>query len=403
MPYLLSARIRIFLAALCCLLVAGCTQHSKVTSDSDNATEDCPGSFRLSAPDSAAVMKEINGTQKIREIEEIFNKKRQAGFNGNVLIAQKGVVLYEKSFGYSKLKQKDTLTAASAFQLASLSKPFTALAILRLQEEGKLSLEDSVERFFPGFPYPGIRVRSLLSHRSGLPNYAYVFTDSVRKVNHYPHNPDIIRWFSRVKPKPYHLPDRHFNYSNTNYCLLASIVEKASGQSFGAYLQDHIFTPLKMENSYLLSTMTRAQQPFKTAGHQHGREIPKDNYDDVVGDKGIYATTGDLYRLYRGLMNGCIISRATMDEAFMPRSFEREGKKNYGYGFRMHLGDDRKAAYIYHGGWWKGYNTMMWMSPDDDFVIIILGNSYNRTVYQIKEIVDVLQGKVQPDDIEQDL
>lgn len=387
---------------LLCIWVAGCTQHSKVSSDASDPFKNC-GDAALSAADSLRIGEEINAAHKSAEIEKIFDKKRLAGFNGNVLIAQKGVILYEKSFGYARIKQKDSLSAASSFQLASLSKPFTALAILKLMEAGKLSLEDSVQKFFPEFPYLGIRIKTLLSHRSGLPNYAYVLTDSVRHRNPYPGNMDIIRWLSVVKPKPYHSPDRHFNYSNTNYCLLASIVEKVSGQSFGLFLRDHIFLPLQMENSYVLNTVSERQQTLRTHGHQYGRELPKDNYDDVLGDKGMYSTTVDLYKFYRGLMDGCIISRETMKAAFTPRSFERDGKKNYGYGFRMHLNEDKNPYYIYHGGWWKGYNTMMWLCPEEDFVIIVLGNAYNRSVYQIKEIIDILHGTEQPDDIEKDI
>lgn len=383
------------------LSIAGCTQHSKVTDHSP--VVDC-GKDRVWSDDKLLQLrKEIHADKKAQEIDAIFTGKRRAGFNGNVLIVQKGITIYQKSFGYSRLKNKDTLNDQSGFQLASLSKPFTALAILQLQEAGKLSLEDSVQKFFPSFPYPGIQIKSLLSHRSGLPNYAYVFTDSVRRVKPFPNNDDIIRWFSIVKPDPYNRPNRNFSYSNTNYCLLASIVEKVSGQPLATFLEEHIFLPLGMKDSYLRATMTESQEAAKTVGHQYGREVPKDSYDDIVGDKGLYSTTGDLYRFYKGLMQGCIINKETMQEAFTPRSFERDGKKNYGYGFRMHLDEHKHPTYLYHGGWWKGYNTIMWMSPEEDFVIIVLGNSYNRTVYQIKEILDVLHGKEQPDDIEKDI
>ncbi len=112
---------------------------------------------------------------KIEQIQDIFRRKRNAGFNGNVLIVQKGKILYQNSFGYAHLRDKDSLQSHSKFQLASLSKPFTAVAILKLIQEGKVSLEDSVQRFFPDFPYHGVKVDMLLSHRSGLPNYIYSF------------------------------------------------------------------------------------------------------------------------------------------------------------------------------------------------------------------------------------
>ena len=386
-------------------VLVGCdrTLHSKVNKANDWYTE-CVGT-PLSAEEESKVRQQINAEQKVAEIEEIFRKKRLTGFNGNVLIAQKGVVLYEKSFGYAHLKDRDSLRADHAFQLASLSKPFTAVAVLKLYEANKLSLQDTIQRFFPDFPYHNITIQELLCHRSGLPNYTYAFMDSVRHGRKYPSNAAIMHWFAAVKPtpKPYNRPDRSFSYSNTNYMVLAAIVEKVSGISFGEYMQKHITDPLGMKHTFLITEAADSTKLYRTVGHQYGRLVPKDYYDEVVGDKGLYSTTRDLYRFYKGLSADCLLSKKTMREALSPRSFERPGLKNYGYGFRLHLDDQDKAEHIYHGGWWKGYNTMMWMNPTDDYVIIILGNSYNRSVYQIKELLDILHGEVQSDDIEKDL
>jgi CubicO group peptidase (beta-lactamase class C family) len=377
-------------------------QQKKVNKKSKSLTE-CLGS-PLTAEQDAAIRRQINAEAKVAQIQEIFRKKRLAGFNGNVLVAQKGVILYQKSFGYAHLRDRDSLNNQHSFQLASLSKPFTAVAILKLQEAGKLSLEDTIQRFFPDFPYKGIRLSSLLSHRSGLPNYAYSFMDSVRHGRKYPSNFEVMRWFATVKPTPqrYNIPDRSFSYSNTNFLVLAAIVEKVSGMAFGDYLQKHIFEPLRMRHTFLITKSADSTQR-RTVGHQFGRVIPKDYYDNIVGDKGIYSTTEDLYHFYKGLHGGCLISKRTLREAFIPRSFEKKGMKNYGYGFRLHLDEQEETRYIYHTGWWKGYNTMMWMSPEDDFVIIMLSNSYNRTVYEVKSLLDVLHGEAQSDDVEKDI
>ncbi|WP_025763021.1 serine hydrolase domain-containing protein [Dyadobacter tibetensis] len=342
---------------------------------------------------------------KITRIDEIFQRKRRGGFNGNVLVVQDGQLLYQKSFGYAHLKDKDSLDQTSRFQLASLSKPFTAVAILQLVQQGRISLSDSVQRFFPDFPYPGVKIDLLLSHRSGLPNYIYSFPDSVRHGRKYPSNMDIMDWYARVKPTPqrYNRPDRSFVYCNTNYCVLAAIVEKVSGKAFGSYLQENIFDPLGMNDSYLVSDSSALAAVNRTVGHQYGRQIPKDYYDDVVGDKGIYSTTGDLYRFYSGLTKGLLISDSLRAEAFTPRSFEKPGIRNYGYGFRMHTNPDRSVRFIYHGGWWKGYNTLMWISPKSKSVIVVLSNSYNRSTYDIKDVLEVLEGEDQLEDIEKDI
>ncbi|REA59872.1 serine hydrolase [Dyadobacter luteus] len=343
--------------------------------------------------------------KKIAEITDIFRKKRNAGFNGNVLIVQKGKILYQNSFGYGHIKQKDTLNSHSRFQLASLSKPFTAVAILKLIQEGRVSLDDSVQRFFPEFPYHGVKVDMLLSHRSGLPNYIYSFPDSVRHGKKYPSNLEVIDWYGKVvpTPTPYNRPGRSFNYCNTNYCVLAGIVEKVTGAPFGEYLFNQVFAPLGMLETFLVTDTTAAAVKNRTVGHQYGRQLEKDYYDDVVGDKGLYSTTADIYRFYNGLTKGLLLDKKLLDEAFKPRSFERAGIRNYGYGFRMHTKEDNTAQFIYHGGWWKGYNTMLWVSPEDDAVIIVLGNTYNRSTYDLKEILKVIHGNDKAVEVESEI
>ncbi len=346
-----------------------------------------------------------NKIHKIEKISEIFERKRRGGFNGNVLVVQKGEVLYEKSFGFAHLRDKDSLDKASRFQLASLSKPFTAVAVLKLIQKGRISLDDSVQKFFPDFPYHGVKVNLLLSHRSGLPNYIYSFPDSVRHGQKYPSNIDIMNWYANVKPTParYNFPDRSFVYCNTNYSVLAAIAEKVTGKSFEEILSEEIFVPLGMKNTFLITDTTLLASKNRTVGHQYGRAIAKDFYDEVVGDKGLYSTTEDIYRFYAGLEKGLILNKEILAEAFKPRSFEKKGIRNYGYGFRMHTYPDNSVRFIYHGGWWKGYNTMFWICPESESVIIVLGNTYNRATYDIKDLLLVLEEGEEVTDFEKDI
>lgn len=384
-------------------LVGACgSSTEKQIAKSARDLKSCADEQKLSPEQQQAVRKQIDADHKSTEIEAIIRQKVREGFNGNVLIAQKGIVLYKNCFGLGHFErgERDTLVEDSKFQLASLSKTFTAVGTLKLIEMGKLSLDDSIQKFYPDFPYHGISVRELLSHRSGLPNYAYAFDDSM-KVNFYkrekpyPTNATIMHWFATVKPTPqrYNIPGRGFSYSNTNYMVLASIIEKVTKQSYESYINKTILEPLGMRETFVATSRNEAFNKHKTAGYQWNRRIPKDYYDDVVGDKGIYSTIGDLFRWYRALNGNCILQKKTMAEAFIPRSFERKGAKNYGYGFRMMLDANDQPEFIYHSGWWKGYNTMFWFSPKDEYVIIMLGNKYNKTVYRVKELIEALHGK----------
>lgn len=379
-----------------------CQNAQSQLNRSAKALNNCAEGQQLTMAEEAIVRREINADEKSRQIEQIIQQKIREGFNGNVLVAQKGVVLYKTcvGFGHFEKGSRDSLSEQSKFQLASLSKTFTAVGILKLIEAKKISFDDTIQKFYPDFPYHGITVRDLLCHRSGLPNYAYAFDDSMKvnfynKEKPYPTNSTIMHWFATVKPtpKPYNVPGRHFSYSNTNYMVLASIIEQATKQPFEAFLRKNIFEPIGMQNTFIATTKNDSININRTAGYQWNRRIPKDYYDDVVGDKGVYSTIDDLFRWYRALNGDCLLSRKTLAEAFVPRSFEKKGAKNYGYGFRMLLDSFNRPEFIYHTGWWKGYNTMFWFSPKDEYVIIMLGNKYNKTVYRVKELVDVLHGK----------
>lgn len=359
----------------------------------------------ISDKKTARIKRQIHAEEKAGKIDSIFRIKRKEGFNGNVLIAQKGVTIYEKSFGYSNTASKDSLTLDSRFQLASLSKTFTAVGILLLYEHGHLKLTDTVQQYFPDFPYNGVSIKDMLSHRSGLPNYMYAFDDSLGRVDALPDNARIMHWFAIAKPEvePYGPPDKHFAYNNTNYMVLAAIIEKITGLKYGEYLKMAIFDPLGMKGTWTATDPPDSVNVNGTTGYDRGRAVPRDFFDNVMGDKGIYSTVEDLFIWYSALNSECLLKKKTLEEAFTPRSFERPGVKNYGYGFRMYLEENNKPEYIYHNGWWKGYSSLFWFSPKDEFVIIILANRYNGTVYRIKELLPILHGHENGENVEEEI
>ena len=174
------------------------------------------------------------------------------GFNGGILVAKDGAIVYEKYAGYADLRKKDSITSSTALHIASTGKTFTAMALLRLVQENKLSLSDSVQKFFPEFPYTGITVKMLLSHRSGLPNYLY-FMEAEKRNKKYINNHDVLDYLITKKPNMSFSAGKRFNYCNTNFVLIALIIEKISGKTFPAFMQEEIFGPLQMKDTYVFT------------------------------------------------------------------------------------------------------------------------------------------------------
>lgn len=372
--------------------IQGCSFKSK---HEPHQIADCLQREKLTPDEEARVRKKIHAKEKSLALDTLFKKKAGQGFNGGVLIAQKGVILYQNIFGYADLKQKESLCMNSAFQLASVSKTFTGTAALLLAQDGMLKLSDTIQQFIPSFPYHGITVEQLLSHRSGLPNYLYCFEDKRKSKGSAPTNDTVLKWFSEADPlpAPYNQPGKNFSYNNTNFIILASIIEKVSELSYPDFIRTRIFEPLGMSHSFIDTIAPDSVICFRTTGHQGNQSRAREFFDGVYGDKGIYSTIGDLEHWYFALHSGCLLNKHWLNIAFTPRSFEHKSRHNYGLGFRLMTDpvDMKKVHYVYHGGWWAGYSTMFWMDMEADIVIIVLGNRKNNNVYDIKSVLSILE------------
>lgn len=311
-------------------------------------------------------------------VEQVLNSTLfRTRFNGGVVIAKNGTIVYEKYVGYHDLRAKDSIKPDTPFQIASTSKTLTAAAVLQLVQEGKLSLNDTIGKYFPGFPYPTVTVKMLLNHRSGLPNYLNYMDRSPWPRTQQATNADVIKTLIEWKPIRAYQPDRHFNYCNTNYVILASIVEKISGMPFPDYMKKNIFEPLGMTNTFIRHT----NDPLVTQSYQpNGAPWTLDFSDGPYGDKNVYSTPRDLLKWDQALYQGRILNQQMLDSAFTPYSNERPGVHNYGLGWRLlMLPRDKKV--IYHNGHWHGFNSAFARLVDEKATIIILGNRYNPAIY----------------------
>lgn len=318
------------------------------------------------------------------------NRNLQNGFSGSVLVSKNGKLLYQNCFGYCDYTAKNLMTDTNAFQLASVSKTFTATAVLWCVEHNIFSLDDTLQKFFPLLPYKNIHVKDLLCHRSGLPNYIY-FCSGKCKANEYLSNEQVLEIMQHEKPAAYALPNKKFEYCNTNYLLLASIVERVTGKKFQQFMKQTFFEPLNMRHSFVFDVTDSSDRKIATSYNSKWQIQHNDCFDGVVGDKGVYSTVSDMFKWDMAFYEGKLLSQQMMKEAYTPRSFEKPGKRNYGYGWRLSQQPD-SSYLVYHNGWWHGNNTVFYRNTRDTTAVIILSNKYNRSVYRVQPVFDIVYG-----------
>jgi CubicO group peptidase (beta-lactamase class C family) len=334
--------------------------------------------------------------QKIDSFLHVLHAKEK--FNGNVLIAEKGNVIYKQSFGLANEMTKEKLNENSIFELASCSKQFTAMAIMQLKEQGKLNLDDKMAKFIPELAiYGNVTVRQLVYHTSGFPDYIEVM-DTLFDKSKIATNQDIIRIFGKTQPKVLFEPNTKYEYSNTGYALLATIIERASGLKYADFLKKNIFKPLKMKRSFVYTRRLSPQKIDNYAlGYMYSDSLKKyilpDDMEDtkmvvwldgIVGDGTVNSTVNDLLKWDRALYSNKLLSAEGMKEVFRVGMLEDQSKTDYGFGWQVQE-NNYFGTMINHSGGWPGYVTQIDRHIDNDKTIILLQNHYNMAI-PIKKI-----------------
>jgi len=319
-----------------------------------------------------------------------FDPMLMGRFNGSILVAKNGVVLYERYKGYrNPIHHQDSINAHTSFHLASVSKTFTAMSTLKLWQEGKLDIHDPVSKYLAGFPYPTITIETLLNHRSGLHNYVHFMDKPGVDKHKFLRNGDVLQ-FIIDHPNTREIfsgfANRHFEYSNTNYALLALIIEKVSGLPYPDYLAKTFFQPLGMQDTYVYTASDSGRS--MASYYQTGRPFRMEFLDQIYGDKNVYSTVRDMYKWDQALRSGQLFSKGVMDSAYAGYSFEKPGQRNYGLGWRMLMIPNGKKL-IYHNGWWHGNRTVFVRMLDEDATIIALSNNDYKNVYSAKRLCDL--------------
>jgi CubicO group peptidase (beta-lactamase class C family) len=345
----------------------------------------------------------------------------RTGFNGGILLAKNGEIVFEDYRGMINFQTKEPVTANTPIHVASISKTFTATVILKLMEEGKIQLDDPIEKYLPNFPYPNIKIRDLLTHRSGLPKYdhfmdgtttiatrrknrrgkwvtSYKTVKSPIQITGLASNQDVLNYMIRYRPAPSGSPDRRYNYCNTNYAMLALVIEKITQTPFPEYMMANVFKPLGMKNTYVFSLKDTAN--YVPSYYANKSPFRLEKLDCVYGDKNVYTTVRDLLIWDRALYEGSFVSNETLELAYKPYSNETRGTRNYGLGWHL-LVKPPDPTIVYHNGWWHGNNAVFRRLIADTATVIILGNKFNRNIWTAGKMSSVFTGRPDTSQIEE--
>lgn len=319
--------------------------------------------------------------------DQIDRLLRMQNFNGTVAVARRGEVLYRGSFGMADFNTRQPIEIDDQFQLASVSKQFTAMAVMMLAERNVLDYDDLLVSHIPEFPYPTVTVRQLLNHTAGMPNYMYLM-ERYWKPDDLPDNEDVLRMMVKYKPGLYFTPGRRFDYSNTGYAMLALLVERLSGKEFGQFLDEEIFVPLGMWDTYLYSPTHNRRGDRQMIGHHRFRRrwapTAETLHEEVYGDKGIYSTVEDMLKWDRALYQSALVSSETLQQAFQPLTLRNGRHWQYGFGFRIENNPDERV--VFHYGRWNSFSTCIFRNLDTDYTLVMLSN--------VKRNLDPLQRRI---------
>ena len=323
-------------------------------------------------------------------------------FNGAWLYAEHGEIVSKGALGFRDPENTLPITEDTIFQLASVTKQFTAAAVMLARREGLLELDDEITKYFPEIPYPGVTVRHLLSHTSGIPDYfvdADWFFRIWKEEKRVPGNDEILRFLRETKAKPYFAPGEGLEYSNTAYNLLALLVERRSGVPFEKFLQQNIFEPAGMRSTRCCH-IRRDGVPFANYAQatvfEDGKwvaDVDSEEYGDVAafdglnGDDYVYTNIFDMLKWDRALREGKVLTKEEQEIMYTPAKLNNgedavfDEDDGLGYGFGWAVGHDEALGLVVsHSGGMPGVATWFERFLDADRVLVILSNRDYRDV-----------------------
>jgi Beta-lactamase class C and other penicillin binding proteins len=336
--------------------------------------------------------------ERVQKIDSILSTLNQEeGFSGSVLISEKGKIIYEKSFGYANAEGKVPFTENTIFLTGSVAKTFTATAILKLREQGKVNLDDPITKFLPELSYKNVTLRHLLTHTSGL--LEYQSEEIIKEIaGKGVGNTELVKVFARLNPKLEFEPGAKWEYSNTNYILLALVVEKVSGKSFPQFVAENIFAPARMTRSFVgINNVPESLKKEIAAGYRFTNPLAKAPVNvetlegarsayatkqNLYGAGNLYSTTRDLLKFHQALQSAKILKKQSLAEMYVPTKltggadYKPFARTNYVSqdALGWFVSDDASGKIAYHPGGDIGYVSYFLRNTTKDQTVIILSN-----------------------------
>jgi len=313
----------------------------------------------------------MNNEEKIDKIFADYNKQNLPG--AAVMVINNRNIIFQKGYGLANVEKNIPVSGSSNFRLASVTKQFTAMCILMLMNDNKISGETTLNEIFPDFPEYGkkISIKNLLQHTSGLIDYEYLISDTTTVQLK---DKDVLELMLKTD-STYFKPGSQHRYSNTGYALLALTVEKISGMPFRDFLRENIFNPLGMENTlaYENGINEVKNRAYGYSINNRSVELTDQSITSaVLGDGGIYSSLNDLYKWDQALYTDKLIDKKYLDESWSPGITSE--KKEFPYGYGWHLEMHKNIKVVFHTGSTRGFRNIIYRLPEKNFTIVILTN-----------------------------
>ena len=309
-------------------------------------------------------------THQIDSALTILHAQHQ--FNGTVLYAEQGKVLYKKAFGSADFRTSAALQTTSAFNLASISKQFISMCIMILKEKETLSYDDDIQKFIPEFPYQNITIRNLMTHTSGLPDYQDLFVNTRGPLDTLT-NEGLIKMFATLKPTLNFATGTKWEYCNTGYVLLASVVERVSKMTIEKFINTKIVVPLGLSETYMYNVNLPVPKNHVYGFEEiNGKQKLNDLFflDGVMGDGNMYSSVEDLYKWEQSLYTEKLVKKSTFADALKPVHLNNDSIYHYGFGWFI----GKENEFYFHSGSWAGFSNIICRDTKNNRTLIVLSN-----------------------------